>query len=512
VLVIALLLAAGGIAAEAIASVNGWGRDLVVGWLVGAAGLVVLRRRPRDLVGGLLVVAAFAWFAGTLTGASGRLGDFGDDVLYAHRTFLLAALVAPLWRAGTTPRAAIAWLGVAVALTTCAALVGFGPAAGPESTLAVVVVATVAAVVAALVLRVAVPWPAMWGFAALATVVWGAAASTLRSLDLLASSDRLTVYQLGVVAASACMAASRFDRRPVVTQVVEVGTAGLGGALGDPRLRIGFADGPVYRAADGAVVVPSRSQESTALDTGNGAGRVLIVHRPGLLDDPRVRSDVEAAARLLADHHRLIAEVEAHAAQVEASRSRLLASEQRAVAGFAGELDRRVILHLDRILESLDATSDSGDSADRVRAIAALIRSDVGELTAGALPIARHDDPVAAIESMVASFPIAVELDLEPVAVDEGAGRVLYFVAAEALSNVLKHSAASSVDVHLRAEDGHIELRIEDDGTGEVAICAGGGLAGLTERVAAAGGRLECRARRPRGTAVIARLPQDHAR
>ena len=164
----------------------------------------------------------------------------------------------------------------------------------------------------------------MWLAAIVATVVWCAAASTLRSVEALTPDDQLLVYQVGIAAAAVFMAASRFDRRPVVEQVVEVGRReGLGGALGDPRLRIGFGAGGTFRAADGSIVVAGPSQQSTLLDLRDDEGpavQVLIVHRPGLLDDPLMRTDVEAAARLLADHHRLIDEVEQHAASVEASR------------------------------------------------------------------------------------------------------------------------------------------------------------------------------------------------
>ncbi len=126
-------------------------------------------------------------------------------------------------------------------------------------------------------------------------------------------------------------------------------------------LRVGFDDGSTFRAADGSVVVASGSQQSTLFDVADddGAGdRVLLVHRPGLLDDPRTLADVEAAARLLADHHRLIDEVQRHAASVEASRARLVASDQRAIAGFAEDLEQRVLLHLDGLLECLDRSSE----------------------------------------------------------------------------------------------------------------------------------------------------------
>jgi signal transduction histidine kinase len=507
VLTAAGTLVAVGVVAEALAGADGWSRDLATGLLVGTAGLVVLHRRRHDLVGWLLFGTAIAWFAGSLIGASGWLADFGQQALFAHRGFLLAALVAPLWRAGVTERQTTVWLTV-VALITCgAALVSVGNGAGSATVLAIVATAAIVASLAGALLGAPVPWRAMWLAATGATVVWCAAASTLRSVEALTPDDRLLVYQAGIVTAAAFMAASRFDRRPIIEQVVEVGRRqGLGGALGDPRLRIGFDDGSAFRAVDGSVVVATGSQQSTLFDVAdeNGAtGRVLIVHRPGLLDDPRTRTDVEAAARLLADHHRLIDEVQKHAASVEASRARLLASDQRAIAVFAEDLEQRVLLHLDGLLESLDTPSED---AARVRAAAAVIRAELTELARGYAPVARAD-LAAAIAAMVESFPVAVELDMGAVPVDEVCGRVLYFVAAEALSNVLKHSQANAVNVCLHAADGWVELRVEDDGTGDASVRPGGGLAGLAERLSAAGGSLECRERAPRGTAVVARLP-----
>jgi signal transduction histidine kinase len=503
----AVALVAAGVATEAFTSANGWERDLATGLAVGIAGLVVLHRRPRDPVGWLLYAAALAWFAGSLTSASGSVGDFGEQALFVHRGLLLAALIAPLWRAGVTPVQTAVWLSVAAVVTTGAALISVGTGAGSSTALAVVATATILASLAGAVLGAPVPWRAMWIAATGATIVWCSAASTLRSVAALTPDDQLLVYQAGIAAAAAFMAASRFDHRAVVEQVVEVGQrAGLGGALGDPRLRIGFWDGSAFRAADGSAVTAGASQDQTVLDpddAASGAARVLIVHRHGLLDDPIVRADVEAAARLLAEHRLLIEEVEQHAASVEASRARLLASEQRAIAGFAEDLQQRVLVHLDLLLDSLDAPSAD---ASRIRAVAAEIRAELTELAAGYAPLACAD-LAAAIEAMVESFPLPVRLDLGCAPVDEPCGRVLYFVAAEALSNVLKHSQASAVDVSLHEADGCMELCVADDGTGLVIVRPGGGLAGLADRVSLAGGTLECRERTPRGSAIVARLP-----
>ena len=92
----------------------------------------------------------------------------------------------------------------------------------------------------------------------------------------------------------------------------------------------------------------------------------------------------------------------------------------------------------------------------------------------------------------------------------------------EALTNTLRHAAASRADVTVRSADGLLELDIRDDGRGRARAPrrsrsagsgAGRGIAGMRERAAMLGGTLEagplpaaaafastpaCRWRRPR--------------
>jgi signal transduction histidine kinase len=65
-----------------------------------------------------------------------------------------------------------------------------------------------------------------------------------------------------------------------------------------------------------------------------------------------------------------------------------------------------------------------------------------------------------------------------------------YFAAAEALTNVAKHSRAASATVIARASDGTLVLEIRDDGRGGADPARGSGLTGLADRVAVAGGRM----------------------
>ena len=87
------------------------------------------------------------------------------------------------------------------------------------------------------------------------------------------------------------------------------------------------------------------------------------------------------------------------------------------------------------------------------------------------------------------AVPVAVTADLSrrlPAAIESAA----YFVVAEALTNVAKHSGASGAGVTLRESAGTLLVEVRDDGRGGARPGAGSGLTGLADRVAVAGGRL----------------------
>ncbi|MFJ8351082.1 sensor histidine kinase [Streptomyces sp. NPDC094153] len=65
-----------------------------------------------------------------------------------------------------------------------------------------------------------------------------------------------------------------------------------------------------------------------------------------------------------------------------------------------------------------------------------------------------------------------------------------YFVVAEALTNIAKHSGATRAAVTVRTRGGRLRVRIEDDGRGGADEEGGTGLAGIRRRVAAHDGTL----------------------
>ena len=82
-----------------------------------------------------------------------------------------------------------------------------------------------------------------------------------------------------------------------------------------------------------------------------------------------------------------------------------------------------------------------------------------------------------------------------------------YFVASEALTNAVKHANASRVTVSAERSNGHLVLRVTDDGVGGAVADERSGLAGITDRVSALGGSVRVSSPPGEGTAVVAELP-----
>jgi signal transduction histidine kinase len=105
-------------------------------------------------------------------------------------------------------------------------------------------------------------------------------------------------------------------------------------------------------------------------------------------------------------------------------------------------------------------------------------------------------------------IPVTVDVDLptRPSAAVEG---LLYFTTAELLTNISKHSDATTAVVEVAQRGRTIALTVTDDGRGGASATAGGGLAGLTERVRAMDGTFMLTSPRGGPTIVEVRLPQQ---
>ncbi len=114
----------------------------------------------------------------------------------------------------------------------------------------------------------------------------------------------------------------------------------------------------------------------------------------------------------------------------------------------------------------------------------------------------------AALSALAARSPVPVEISVDvgarpSVAVESTA----YFVVAEALTNAAKHASATRLWVRVWREGDVVVVEIEDNGVGGARIEPGGGLEGLTTRVATVDGTLAVSSAAGGPTIVRGELP-----
>lgn len=114
----------------------------------------------------------------------------------------------------------------------------------------------------------------------------------------------------------------------------------------------------------------------------------------------------------------------------------------------------------------------------------------------------------AALDEMLAQsvVPVLARVDV-PDGLPPHVETAVYFVVAEALTNVAKHSRATSAEVTVVAEGAELVVGVEDDGVGGAHLAKGLGLVGLRQRLAAVDGALDVTSVEGAGTAVVARIP-----
>jgi signal transduction histidine kinase len=183
---------------------------------------------------------------------------------------------------------------------------------------------------------------------------------------------------------------------------------------------------------------------------------------------------------------------------VRASRARLVDAfdaERRRIERdlHDGAQQRLVSLNVMLGLTALDAEPGSPVATRLAEAQeqVTLAVEELRELSRGVHPKALTDQGLAAaVENLAArsSLPVTVDIRLPhrlPLPVETAA----YFAVAEALTNAVKHSGASGVEVQARLHTDVLTLSVRDDGTGGADPSAGTGLVGLADRIAAADGR-----------------------
>jgi signal transduction histidine kinase len=290
-------------------------------------------------------------------------------------------------------------------------------------------------------------------------------------------------------------------------------------ALRDPTIELLYwlPESAIYVNRSGELVSEPGQEEHrarTPLERGQ-THLGLLLHDSGLLERAELLRSVLSASGLAVEIARLRVEVRVQLAEVQASRSRILAAgyeERRQIERdlHDGAQQRLVSLgvSLRLVQRGLDGSSPSLRAAldEAVEEVGRAI-TDLRELARGVRPARLDQGLDAAIRDLARRSAISVELDLSNERLPRDIEATAYFVACEALTNTVKHAQASCVAVRTARENGHLLVRVEDDGIGGARVVPGSGLAGLADRVDAHGGRLRIESPSGVGTLVEAELP-----
>jgi PAS domain S-box-containing protein len=260
-------------------------------------------------------------------------------------------------------------------------------------------------------------------------------------------------------------------------------------------------DGDTFWRKDGSKFRVAYSSAPLQMSVGRGA---VVVFR-----DVTSRIDAEHAARR--------EEVErARAHEIHASRARIVEAADTERRRLVRDLHDGAQQRLVRILLSLRlAGSRLEQASPDVRALLDQAASDseaaieeLRELGSGIHPqILTNRGLAAAVESLTGPIPLVVDLEISERRYPPTVEGVAYFVIAEGLTNVIKHSGASAATVAVSDCDEEIAVEIADDGCGGVDLGALRGLRGLQDRLDALDGTLQISSPPGGGTRLRAVLP-----
>lgn len=538
---------------------------VAVGWAYLVAGLVAWGRRPENRLGPLLTVTAFALLARQLRYSDDALvftvffalGDLGY-ALVGH-----SALAYPTGRVVDRAERALVAAGYAVVLVLPALtllfhdpadpLIGFDPipresliqvsanaglAEFLQKTQIVLFFGVLSVIFIALVARRLIRASprsrriqAPLLLAAIAVALRAVFECVFTFVDRPFAYDYLFWWQVAAfialpLALMAGVVRARFARTAVGDLVLELEDArpdevrdALARALGDPDLDVAFwlPERQAFADASGRAVELPRDRAVTNIEHDDEPVAALI-HDRSLLDEPELVEAAAAAARLALENARLQADMRAQLVHVQQSRARIVTAadeERRRIERDLHDGAQQRLVALALQLRTAQRQLASGASDPEVDA---LLASAVEELQAAVIELrelARGVHPAilteeglgAALESLAVRSPVRVDLEVVDDRLPPQIEATAYFVACEALANVVKHSRASSVAVTLSRRNGILAVEVADDGVGGAQPVNGSGLSGLADRVEALGGTLRIDSPDGGGTRVVAEIP-----
>jgi signal transduction histidine kinase len=285
-------------------------------------------------------------------------------------------------------------------------------------------------------------------------------------------------------------------------------------AVGDGELALGFRlEGTTYDVnGRPRELTPAPGRRVTSVGTGH---HVITVVRHRETDD-RLVADVLDAGRLALEIAALQMELRRRLEELDSSRARIVAvadEERRRLARdlHDGAQQRLVSIGLDLRHAQHTLNGCAPREVDRTldAAVAELGNAidDLRELASGLRPASLDQGLESALRELATRSPVPAVVRGAPERFATELEVAAYFIAAEGLTNAVKHASANRVILTFAREQGQLVLTVADDGTGGADARRGSGLLGLIDRARAHGGSLTIDSAPSVGTRLMARLP-----
>ncbi|MFB9625529.1 sensor histidine kinase [Nonomuraea helvata] len=177
-----------------------------------------------------------------------------------------------------------------------------------------------------------------------------------------------------------------------------------------------------------------------------------------------------------------------------------------------GPQQRLVSLAMELSRAQRQLAKDPEAAQETIKSAIAATRETLDELRAlsrGIAPPILSDRGLApALAALAGRCTVPVDLDVQTVERYQAAvENAIYFVCAETLTNVAKHSRATTCAIQLVRIGNALVLTIGDDGVGGAHVAKGHGLAGLADRLRAVDGELEVQSPDGGPTLIVAEVP-----
>jgi signal transduction histidine kinase len=292
--------------------------------------------------------------------------------------------------------------------------------------------------------------------------------------------------------------------------------AGFVAIFGAWSLGLAMLTLPLYNASlprGGPVIGSEVITGAPAMIVSVLIGAALLLAAPQITRGTAA-ADVATASRLLGPRGDLAARVE----ELERSRERVVdaaeAERRRIERDLHDGAQQRLVALAMQLGRARAKFAEDTETArllvDQAHAEAKEALTELRNVVRGVHPPVLTERGLdAALSGLAALCPVPVTMHVDvPVRPRPAVEAIAYFVVAEALTNVAKHSRASSVKVWVEGHGypGTLTVMVSDDGIGG-AKASGAGLTGLADRVHGVDGRFSVESPSGGPTIIAAELP-----